>query len=122
MGVAIQEGLTQSLRELLGDHLRVVAEYDQDGYQAVYIREGIGDRVKQHADEVHNELVLQGIDRDHIEDLFDAGDLHCSMHRFEELTAFHFSRAEYGGLFVTVDTDIELNLERFIDTVNDHLA
>ncbi|MFB6138454.1 MAG: hypothetical protein ABEJ42_09000 [Halobacteriaceae archaeon] len=33
------DGLVASLRSMAGDSLRVVAEYDRDGYEPLYVRE-----------------------------------------------------------------------------------
>jgi len=108
--------LVEALRELAGDSLRVVASYDRDGYEPMYVREGTRDRVQARAERVHDELVLQGLGRAHLEDLFGAGDLQCSIHRFDELTAFHFAAAEFTGLFVSVDSDVDLPLATFAET------
>jgi len=111
-----RELLLGELRATAGEALRVVATYDRDGYDPVYVREDVSERLGGRADAVHEELVLQGIGREYLEDLFDAGDLQCSMHRFDELTAFHFVAAEYTGLFVSVDSDAEVSLASFAET------
>jgi hypothetical protein len=109
-------GLVEKLQQQAGDALRVVAEYDRDGYEIRYVREDVGARLDERADAIHRNLVLEGISREHLEDLFDAGALHCSMHRFDEMTAFHFAEAEYTGLFVSVESDVDLPLASFTDT------
>ncbi|MFB6138963.1 MAG: hypothetical protein ABEJ26_00850 [Halosimplex sp.] len=111
-----EAALTDALRELAGDSLRVVATYDRDGYDPVYVRSDAEDRVRSRGDRVHDELVLQGIGRGHLEDLFDAGDLQCSVHRFDDVTAFHFAAGEFSGLFVSVDSDADLPLATFAET------
>lgn len=121
MGVDHESELLDALQNIVGRNLRVVATYDREGYDIVYTRGEIDERVKAYADAVHNELVLQGIGRDHLEDLFVAGDLHCSMHRFDELTAFHFVQEEYTGLFVSIDSDASVDLNEFSETVKTHL-
>jgi len=108
--------LVAELRDQAGDALRVVAEYDRDGYELRYVREDVDVRLTDRADAIHRDLVLEGIGREHLEDLFGAGDLRCSMHRFDEVTAFHFAEAKYTGLFVSVDSDVDLPLASFTDT------
>jgi hypothetical protein len=108
-----REALVTDLRELVGDDLRVVAEYGAEGYDAFYLREDITPRLDAVADEIHDDLVLQGIGRGRLEDLFDAGALHCSMHRFDDLMAFHFTAGELTGLFVTVDSNTDVPLASF---------
>jgi len=66
--------------------------------------------------------VLQGVGRGHLESLFRAGDLHCSVHRFDDLTAFHFLDSEYTGLFVSIDSDADVRLASFADTCRDFVG
>jgi hypothetical protein len=108
--------LVQQLQELAGDSLRVVATYDREGYEVRYVREDVEARLGTIADDVHQDLVLEGLSREHLEELFGAGELRCSMHRFDEVTAFHFSEAEYQGLFVSIDSDVDVPLASFTDT------
>lgn len=121
MVVADREALLDALRREAGHALRVVATYDREGYEAVYVRDDVETRLSERAEAVHEDLVLRGIGRDHLEDLFGAGDLQCSMHRFEELTAFHFPAAAYTGLFVSVDSDAEVELATFAGTCKRHM-
>jgi hypothetical protein len=111
-----EDTLVDELRALAGDELRMVAEYDRDGYEIRFVRDDVSARLAEQADDIHRDLVLEGISREHLEDLFDAGDLHCTMHRFDELTAFHFAEAEYRGLFVSVDSDADVPMASFADT------
>lgn len=117
-----RDGLVTDLREQVGDDLRVVAEYDAEGYDAFYVRGDVTPRLERIADELHEDLVLQGIGRERLEDLFDAGDLHCSMHRFDDLMAFHFLSAAYTGLFVSVDPGMDVPLAPFAGTCTTHLS
>lgn len=108
--------LVGELQELAGDALRVVATYDRAGYDVRYTREDVQGRLDRVADDVHQDLVLEGLSRQHLEALFEAGGLQCSMHRFENMTAFHFPEAEYRGLFVSIDSDADVPLASFTDT------
>lgn len=111
------DGLVETLRDAIGDDLRVVAKYDRDGYDIVYSRDGLTGRVDDRAPDIHDELVLQGIGREHLEGLFDAGDLQCSMHRFDDLTAFHFVQNGYTGIFISIDSDASVDLVAFTEMV-----
>ncbi|WP_232701028.1 hypothetical protein [Halobacterium wangiae] len=115
-----ENALVEALESEAGGALRVVAEYDRDGYDVQYVRDDVDSRVRERADAIHRNLVLEGISRDHLEDMFGAGDLRCSMHRFETVTAFHFSEAEYRGLFVSIDSEADLSLKTFTDTCWQH--
>jgi len=121
MGIDDEGALVEALRAIAEDALRVVATYDPDGYDPIYVASGAEDRVRSQGERVHEELVLQGLGRGHLEDLFAAGDLQCSVHRFDGLTAFHFPAAEFSGLFVSVDSEADLPLATFAETCKDHL-
>jgi|GEM_PF-473073 len=110
-----RDALLDALEAQAGDALRVIATYDRAGYDPVYVRDDVAGRLTSRADAVHDELVLQGIGRGHLEDLFGAGDLECSMHRFEEMTAFHFAAGEFTGLFVSLDPDADVPLATFAE-------
>ncbi|NHN57754.1 hypothetical protein G9466_01510 [Halorussus sp. JP-T4] len=102
--------------------MRVVAGYTAEGYELHYVREDIRPRVEEmNTDRIHRELVLQGVGREYLEDLFDAGPLQCSVHRFEELTAYHFVRTEKTGGYVSADSDASVRLESLVETVGRHL-
>ena len=107
--------LVSDLRAMADGGLRVVATYDRDGYDLVYAREDVRERTADRAPGIHQDLILEGIGTAHLEDLFDAGAIQCSMHRFEEVTAFHFVSGEYTGLFVSVDPEADVPLATFAD-------
>jgi hypothetical protein len=121
MADADASATVDALKAHAGEALRVVATYDEAGYDALYVRDGLEQRMTAQADAVHDELVLQGLGRGHLEDLFGAGELECSMHRFEELTAFHFAAGEFTGLFVSIDADADVPLATFAETCKAHL-
>lgn len=121
MPVADVDALVERLQTRAGDALRCVATYDQNGYDVVYAREDVSGRIGQLAGDVHSDIVLQEVGREHLENLFEAGSLHCSMHRFDDLTAFHFPEAEYRGLFVSIDSEADVPLASFADDCETHL-
>lgn len=110
------DALVDELQDLAGDSLRVVASYDRNGYDVRYVRADIEPRLDAHAEDVHRDLVLEGLSREHLENLFEAGELRCSMHRFGKMTAFHFPEVEHQGLFVSIDSDADVPMASFTDT------
>jgi hypothetical protein len=121
MNVDDEQALVDSLQAEVGDALRAVATYDEDGYDALYVRDDVADRLESRGDAVHEDLILRGLGRGHLEDLFGAGSLECSMHRFSDLTAFHFAAGEFTGLFVSVDSDTDVPLASFADRCKEWL-
>ena len=103
----------EGIQELTGDSLRTVATYADDGYEFHYARDDISARINHLAEDIHKDLIIEGIGRDYMEDLFDAGSLRCSMHRFDDLSAFHFVGKDYTGLFVSIDSDANVPLQEF---------
>lgn len=116
------EGLRRDLQGEVDDALRVIATYSRDGYDPHYVRADVEARVAERGDDIHDDLVLQGIGREGLESLFDAGSLHCSVHRFDEVTVFHFVDEDYTGLFVSLDSDADVNLPRFAERCRERLA
>lgn len=111
-----------SIRDAVGDGLRTVAAYDPEGYEFYYQRADVAESVtEEQVDRIHDEIVIQGLGKAHLEDLFDAGSLHCSVHHFEEVTTFHLVRDEASGLFVSVDADTDVELPGFVDRCRDLL-
>jgi hypothetical protein len=117
----VSDDIVTDLRDAAGDAVRVVATYDENGYSLVHCRDDVAARTQDRAPEVHEDLVLQGVGRERLEDLFEAGDLHCSVHRFDDLTAFHFLADEYEGLFVSIDADVDVPLASFAETCRSYL-
>lgn len=111
----------ETIRKVAGDSLRVIAEYDQEGYDMQYIRDDVEAKIGTVAEEIHEELVIRGIGRGHLEQLFQAGNLNCAVHRLDEVTAFHFIDEEFTGLFVSIDSDADIPLVTFADTCRDTL-
>jgi hypothetical protein len=119
--VEVSEELVTDLRATAGDALRSVATYDQNGFDLIYCRDELEPRAADRAPEIHEDLVLQGVGRERLESLFEAGSLHCSVHRFDELTAFHFLAEEYEGLFVSIDAEADIQLASFAETCRAYL-
>jgi hypothetical protein len=110
-----------AIREVGDGSVRVIAEYDDSGYDVRYVRDDVEAKLQEVAGEIHDELVMQGMGKEYLEELFQSGDLHCSVHRFDEATAFHFSEEEFTGLFVSIDSTSDIPLATFTDTCRDVL-
>lgn len=109
--------LVDALRKEAGDALRSVGEYDRQEKEILYILEDVETIYSQEeVDNIFDDLALQGLSRRHLEDLFDAGSLTCAMFKFDDALMFHFPETDYTGLFVTVDTGSDLDLESFVET------
>lgn len=115
--IDVDPELVPSLKDEVDDALRSVAVYDEDGYEVEFIRDDVeGTYTDEDIEEVYDDLVIQGLSREFLEQLFHAGDLECSMYGFEEATMFHFTGGEYSGLFVSIDRIRGMDLDAIIST------
>lgn len=109
--------LVAKLHDEVGDALRVVAQYRNGDYDVNYMRGDVESRYSGgQMDEIFEDLVIQGIHKARLEELFSAGGLECSLFKFEESLMFHFTPEEGRGLFVTVDSDAGIDIEAFAAT------
>ena len=103
-----------TLRDVAGEALRAVAAYDRDGLELLYERDDVSQK-ETAIDRIHEELVLQELGREYLERLFGVGRWHCTMHRFDRATCVHYAEGEFSGVFVSVDSGADVDLERLAD-------
>jgi hypothetical protein len=115
------DAFVNDLRSLVDEALRSVATYDEDGYDFRYYRDELDERAENLAADVHQNLILEGIGKDHLEDLFQAGDLHCTLHEFEEMQAYHFVTGQFEGVFVGLDSDTDVRPAEMRAVVSNHI-
>jgi len=113
--------LVAGLRSIAGEELRSVAVYDEDGYEFLYLRDELDDRATAISDEIYQNLVLEGIGKEYLEELFDAGTLCCTLHEFETLRSYHFVTKQFEGLFISVDTESQVRSAAVREIVDDTL-
>ncbi|WP_223270940.1 MULTISPECIES: DUF7522 family protein [Halomicrobium] len=113
--------LVSDLESIVGDALRVVAWYDEDRYELLYVREDLTEHTQAVSDAVYENLVLEGIAKEYLEDLFESGELYCTIHEFEELRAHHFVTGQFEGFFVGVDSGGKVESRAVKEAVHDHV-
>jgi hypothetical protein len=114
--LAVDPDLPGDLQDVVGDSLRVVATHAQHDYAFHFQREDI--RAGYTDDEfqrIFDDLVLEGMERQHFEGLFHVGQLECGAWGFEEAAVFYFPSMEYSGLVVSVDRDGPIDLDGLIE-------
>ena len=99
----------------LGDSLRAVSTYHEDEYELVYERADVSTKPRA-IDRIHQELIMEGRGTESLEDALDVGQLNCTLHCFEEAMFLHFVRGPMRGVFVAIDPDAMVFMERFIET------
>lgn len=107
-------GLVDKLRDEIGENLRAVATYREAEYEVVYEREDVAAKPRA-IDRIHQELIMEGMGTEYLEDVFDVGRLNCTMHSFEEAMCFHFLRGNMTGVFVAIDPESLVPVDRFIE-------
>ena len=119
--VSDRDAFVNDLRSLVDEALRSVATYDEDGYDFRYYRDELDERAENLAADVHQNLILEGIGKDHLENLFQAGDLHCTLHEFEEMQAYHFVTGQFEGVLVGLDSDTDVRPAEMRAVVSNHI-
>ncbi|WP_435178668.1 DUF7522 family protein [Halorussus sp. AFM4] len=101
------EALTEFLRERVGDHLRSVLAYDDEGADLLYVRDDVAD---QYTDEemarVADDVRLEAIDKPHQESLYEHGRLDATVRSFEDAVEMHFPHDETSGTAVALDGEV----------------
>jgi len=116
----LDDDLVGDLQAHVGDALRAVATYDECGYHFLHLRPDVEQSYSAgEIQAVYEDLVIQGLSREYMEGLFHAGGLRCSIYGFDDASMFHFIEEGYAGLFVSIDADVELNLDTIISTCKD---
>ena len=106
--------LVDNLRAEIGDSLRAVSTYHEDEYELVYERADVSTKPRA-IDRIHQELIMEGMGVEYLEDVFGVGRLNCTMHSFEEAMCFHFVRDSMRGVFIAIDPDAMVPMERFVE-------
>jgi len=104
MSARDSEPVVQFLREVAGDHLRSVLQYDEADYRVLYLRD---DLQAGYEDGDRNEVVaaLRRADpaSDVIGRLGPAGELHSTVRLYDETVTIHVKQRGDFGTFVTLD-------------------
>ncbi|WP_276258436.1 DUF7522 family protein [Haloglomus litoreum] len=109
------DAITDEFRTDLGDELRMVAQYDADGLEVLYVRDDVDRRRSDvEFESLHEELLRENRSRTEFEGQFNSGPLRSAMLGFEEFVAFHFISTDDTGYVVTVEPDTTMNITEFV--------
>jgi hypothetical protein len=96
--------LVHGVRERTGSNLRSIALYGPDSYDVIFLRDDVeANYLSAEIDEIHDEMVLEDLGIGYLEELFNAGDLVCSTHVFEDGVMMHLAGEGHHGLFLSFD-------------------
>lgn len=117
-----EAALVEDLEGWFGDRLRVVGVYDAEGYEVPFWDERARASVTdEQVEALYEDLLLRELDWEFLEDLFEAGSLTCSIHRFEGVTAFHAPGPGKRGLYVSAVTGADPPLDAVADRLRTHV-
>lgn len=106
-----------ALQSHVDSALRYVGDYYDAGFEHHYFRDDVKAQYStDEIEEIYEDLVLGGIAKHRVESLFHTGRMECSIYGFEQAVMFHFINNDREGALITVDRDVELNLDDFIST------
>ena len=107
MSVTSSEALTEFLRNRVGDHLRSVIYYDDDGGEVLYVRDDVADQyTDDDIDQVVRDVRLEAVEKPHQESLYEHGPLNCTVRSFEDAVEMHFPHDETSGTAVALDGEV----------------
>ena len=106
-----------TLKEELGDDLRVATEYDETGYVSRYVRDDLEKGYSSEAlDEIRQEMIVLMLGKDRIEEFTDAGEFNALTYWLDRAIIYHFPETEeYYGRVVSVEPDAESKRRAIFD-------
>lgn len=118
MEFARVDPVTEFVRDEVGDRLRSVVAYDEDGYDVVYIRSDVRELYATDAlDTIMQDARLQALERPLIADAFadDIGDLTCQVKLFDEIVEVNVTLTEAEGVVVAMERPLIHEAESFFE-------
>jgi hypothetical protein len=107
MSTSSAEALTEFLRDHVGNHLRSVIYYDEDGGEVLYVRDDVADQyTDDDVEQVVRDVRLEAVDKSHQEDLYAHGPLNATVRCFEDAVEMHFPHDETSGTAVALDGEV----------------
>ena len=118
----MSEELVAALQELADGSLRSVASYTVDDYTVHHLRDDVeAAYTVTDIEAIHEHLAVDGLSKQRLESLFDAGDYRSSMHEFEDALVFHLTNDD-SGLFVSIDRFASIPLSTVLYRCRDQLV
>lgn len=115
MSMKVSRELSSFFREEAGEALRVVAHYDTDSTEFIYLRDDLADGYSEtdfeRAFEIHRRDKEAAA---HQESVIDAGRHHCTLRVYDGAIVFNFAQTGKIGTIISLDPDIGRNLLSFI--------
>jgi hypothetical protein len=109
------DSLVNKLQTEVGNDLRIVGKYDTEDLDLLYIRDDVeSTRPPSVYDQLHERTLLDHQDRTSLESDLQAGRFRASLLVFEDVLGANLLGQNQNGHVVTMEQDVELNLQRFL--------
>ena len=98
-----------TIREELGDDLRVAVEYDQTGYVSRHLRDDLAEEyTAADLDKVRQEMIVLMLGKDRIEEFTNAGGFKALTYWLDSAIVYHFPETDqFYGRVVSVEPEAE---------------
>ncbi|WP_137286945.1 hypothetical protein [Halorussus salinisoli] len=115
MSESPSKALTEFLQDRVGDHLRSVIFYDDDGGEVRYVRDDVADQyTDDDIEQVVRDVRLEAVEKPHQENLYEHGPLDCTVRSFDDAVEMHFPHDETSGTAVALDGEVFAIHDTFI--------
>ncbi|GAA0295442.1 hypothetical protein [Halarchaeum salinum] len=115
-------GISDALRDYVGEYLRSVVVYTRDDYHVRYLRDDVAvDYDDAEIERGIEEMRFEALEAEYVNDLFAErhGDLRCNVTFFEDAVELNFPLSETTGLAVAVDAGYFAQQDSFVQHVLD---
>jgi len=109
------ESVVRFLRDIAGDNLRAVAQYDATDSRRLYLREDLSAAYDdQELDEIVAGLRAEDPQTDAIREMEEAGSLHCTVRLYDRSVTVHVKQRADFGTIVSLDPSAAGQLTSFV--------
>lgn len=106
----------ETLREVLGDDLRMTAQYTEDEYEHLYIRDDVQQEYAQdELEDIRREIIVLQLAKGRIEDVTHAGKCRFLSYRLDDAFVYLIPKGGYTGRFVSVNPEATSKESQILD-------
>lgn len=115
--------LIQDIIDAFDEELRGIVTYDQGDLDFHYLRVDVReDYSREEFHQIFDDIILQGLAKEHFESLFHIGPLESSGFVFRDAIIFQFPFDELSGLVVSLERDAEFEVSSFVTSTLDGIS
>ncbi|THE63057.1 hypothetical protein D8Y22_21700 [Salinadaptatus halalkaliphilus] len=112
------EGVVAFARDELGEQLRAVDYFERSEYDTLYIRDDVaGLYTESQFERMSVERMSNLLNVHFFEELYDIGEFHYSVRRFEDALLIFLPLSETGGLVISTEVELPTSIVDFAEAV-----